>query len=62
VAKLINAVERASQMPLSGRMVHEFQRTDLHEMISGNYRVVYLAQEKAIYVVAIFEGHRLFPD
>jgi addiction module RelE/StbE family toxin len=62
VAKLIDTVEKAAKMPLVGRVVPEFHRVDLRELIQGNYRVVYQAGAKVIDVLTIFEGHRLFPD
>ena len=62
VARLIAAAERAAGMPFSGRIVPEYRRKDLREMICGSYRVVYAAKDNEIEIVTIFEGHRLFPD
>ncbi|MCP4606927.1 MAG: type II toxin-antitoxin system RelE/ParE family toxin [Proteobacteria bacterium] len=61
VEKLIFAIEQAADMPMSGRMVPEFQRADLREIIQGNYRIVYYTSEENIYVLTVFEGHRRFP-
>jgi addiction module RelE/StbE family toxin len=47
--------------PLSGRMVPEFLREDIRELIEGNYRIVYQVLEDRLVVLTVFEGHRLFP-
>jgi plasmid stabilization system protein ParE len=49
-------------MPLAGRMVPEFQRKDLREVLLRSYRIVYLVGADAIEVVTVFEGHRRFPE
>ena len=41
IEKLLLAGEQAAEMPFSGRIVPEFQRPELREIIRGNYRVVY---------------------
>ncbi|MCP4677964.1 MAG: type II toxin-antitoxin system RelE/ParE family toxin [Deltaproteobacteria bacterium] len=62
VEKLILAVEQATDMPYSGRMVPELQRTDIREMLRDNYRIVYLVNAEGLSVLSVFEGHRKFPD
>jgi toxin ParE1/3/4 len=62
VEKLLCAVEQAADMPLSGRVVPEFQRPELREVIRGNYRIVYCVGEERIDVLTVFEGHRRLPD
>ncbi|MFH1982435.1 MAG: type II toxin-antitoxin system RelE/ParE family toxin [Pseudomonadota bacterium] len=47
--------------PLSGRIVPEFSRDDIRELIEGNYRIVYQVLVDRIVVLTVFEGHRLFP-
>jgi len=47
--------------PYSGRMVPEFSREDLREVIEGNYRIVYLVDKDNLSILTIFESHRLFP-
>ena len=49
----------AARRPLAGRVVPEFERTDVHEVLLGNYRVVYRVRPKEIHVLTVFEGHRL---
>ncbi len=48
--------------PYAGRMVPEFSRDDLREVIEGNYRIVYLIHGELLSILTIFESHRLFPN
>jgi plasmid stabilization system protein ParE len=59
IGRLMLAVERAASLPLSGRMVPEFGREDLREILLKNYRMVYWVREDGITVVTVFEDHRL---
>lgn len=61
VGKLIAIVEKTGQVPMAGRSVPGFRRTDLRERILRRYRIVYRIRKEGIEVVAIFEGHRQFP-
>ena len=62
VEKLLLAVEQAADMPFSGRIVPEYRRQELREVIRGNYRIVYRIGDKRIDVLTVFEGHRRFPN
>ena len=41
VVKIKLRVEILFKQPLSGSIVHEFNRTDLRQLIEGNYRIIY---------------------
>ena len=61
VDKLIATVERAGEMPFSGRRVPELpERQEIREVLLRNYRIVYRVGDVAIEVLTVFEGHRLF--
>ena len=45
--------------PLSGRMVPEFAREDIREIIEGNYRIVYQVLADCLVILTVFEGHQL---
>ena len=45
--------------PLSGRIVPEFAREDIRELIEGNYRIVYQVLDDRLVVLTVFEGHQL---
>lgn len=57
---LIARGEALAATPLVGRVVPEFGRTDIREVLAGNYRIVYRVIERKICVLTIFEGHRQF--
>ena len=45
--------------PLAGRVVPEFGREDIREVLLRSYRIVYLISDDTIDVLTVFEGHRL---
>ena len=59
LSRAMEAVESAGRMPLSGRMVPEFSREELREIVLGNYRIVYRVERARLTVLTVFEGHRL---
>jgi len=61
VERLFAAVDRLSAFPESGRIVPEFQRPDLREVILGSYRIVYRLRDRRAEVLTVFHGARLFP-
>jgi addiction module RelE/StbE family toxin len=53
----------AVEFPLIGRVVPEMANDDLREILVGAYRIVYRVVGGAVFVVTVFEGHRLLkPD
>jgi toxin ParE1/3/4 len=61
IARLKDRARNILPMPESGRMVPEFSREDIRELIGGNYRIVYQVFPDRIVVLTVFEGHMLFP-
>lgn len=61
VGHLIDRAETLSDHPGLGRILPELPRSDLRELVEGNYRIVYRVQEQTIAVLTVFEGHRLLP-
>ena len=59
VDRLVSAADRLNQFPLSGRMVPEFRRKDLREVLYGNYRIVYRVLKGAVEIVTVFHSSRL---
>lgn len=60
--QLAALADRAAQMPFAGRLVPEYQRTDVREYIKRGYRVIYSICPDHIIVVAVIEGHRQLPS
>jgi Plasmid stabilization system protein len=59
--KLINHVSILESAPKTGRKVPELDTDTIRELVFGNYRIVYTWTPESIYIVTVFEGHRL-PD
>ena len=51
----------AAAAPYSGRQVPELGRDDVRETFLRSYRIVYRVMARAVVVVTVFEGRRLFP-
>jgi len=62
VNRLKNRARNVIHAPSAGRMVPEFSRNDLREVIEGNYRIVYLICKDSLTILTIFESHRRFPS
>lgn len=62
VERLIASLDKVRQFPEIGRVVPEYQRPELREIILGSYRVVYRLQGGQVEVLTVFHGARLFPD
>jgi len=60
VERLVAAAEGLPASPLSGRVVPEYHREDLRELIVRNYRLVYLVRTEEIIVVRVVHGARDF--
>lgn len=59
VARIKDRVRRVARTPMAGRIVPEFDRDDLREVLVGDYRIVYRVGAKEIHVVTVRHGHRL---
>ena len=59
LARLIKRGNALAALPHTGRMVPEFVRDDLREVIERTYRIVYRIDGDAIRILTVFEGHRL---
>lgn len=59
VADVLQAVERLSRFPKSGRIVPELNDPVVREVILGNYRVVYRLKTKLIELLTVYHGARL---
>ena len=59
---LWDAASAAARRPAVGRMVPEFRRPDVREVLRGAYRVIYLVRGASIFVLTVFEGHKLLPS
>lgn len=60
VRRIVAAVDRLRSFPRSGRIVPEFGRADLREVIVRPYRVVYRVREGAVEIATVVHAARLF--
>lgn len=60
-----NVFDRCEQLrsqPDSGRIVPEFGRPEIRELIHGNYRLIYEIKSTRIYMLTIFHTSQQLPD
>ena len=62
VTKLINRVGQLENHPQSGRIVPEFGKEDIRELIEGNYRIIFQIKVDQIGVVRVHHSARLLKD
>ena len=60
IDRLVAAAERLQSAPLLGRVVPEYRREGLREVIVQNYRLVYLVRSDEVTVARIVHGARDF--
>jgi plasmid stabilization system protein ParE len=62
VNRLVAAAERLGSFPELGRVVPEFGRADVRELIRRPYRIVYrLVEEDELHVIAVHHSAQRFP-
>ena len=59
VDQIIEHAETLSDKPLRGRTVSEISNPDIRELIFKKYRIVYRIKGNSLYILTVFEGHRL---
>ena len=61
VDRLTRRSTQIGTFPNSGRLVPEFQRVDIREVIEGPYRLIYRVGPERVDVVAVVHGARQLP-
>ncbi len=59
ISKIIQAVERLIDFPLSGRVVPEFENENIREIIFHNYRIIYKINNSVIDISDVIHASRL---
>jgi len=62
VRRIVVAVERLQQFPDAGRIVPERQWSDLREVVSGTFRIVYRRHPARVEIATVFRGSRDFAN
>ena len=58
VDRIVHRLTQAQRFPESGRMVPEYERTEIRELIEFPYRVIYRCGPESIDVVAIVHSRQ----
>ena len=58
VDRIVESTDTLLKNPLIGRVVPEFNRADLHEVLFRQYRVVYLLQDGTVFILRVVHGSR----
>jgi plasmid stabilization system protein ParE len=61
VAHLLERGEQIGDQPRSGRIVPEYQRETIREVLEGDYRIVYRIRSQRVDVLTVRHGARLLP-
>lgn len=61
IDRLTRRSEQIGSFPRSGRMVPEYRREDIREVIERPYRILYRIKEDQIYVLAVLHSAQQIP-
>ncbi|OHB99765.1 MAG: hypothetical protein A2Z57_07780 [Planctomycetes bacterium RIFCSPHIGHO2_12_39_6] len=56
VERILQDIEKLSIFPKIGRIVPEFKKEHIREIIFHNYRIVYKAEKDCVFIVSICHG------
>lgn len=59
--RILEAIDQLSSYPLSGRMVPEYGRREIREMVLPPYRIVYRYSEGVAVILTVFRADRRIP-
>lgn len=62
VERIRKAVDRLSRFPRSGAQTHEWDRSDLREILVSNYRIIYRIDEQNVVILTVIHAARQVPD
>lgn len=62
IEKLISRVDQLENYPESGRIVPEFGKPELRELIEGNYRIIFKVKPDNVGIVRIHHSAKLLKD
>ena len=59
VLDVLEAAERLTDFPQSGRIVPEIGDSAIREVLLGSYRILYRLRSEAVEILTVFHGTRL---
>lgn len=57
-AKVLKAVEKLGNFPRMGRVVPEYNKEDLRELVFHNYRIIYKVEPERVAIATIVHASR----
>lgn len=60
--RLTRRSQQIAEFPLSGRMVPEYEMTQIREVVEGSYRILYYIKPGQIDVLAVIHGAQILPN
>lgn len=61
IQRLLSRVPQIAAFPDSGRIVPELDRSDIREVLEGNYRLIYRRGENTVAMLAVVHARRSGP-
>jgi plasmid stabilization system protein ParE len=61
IEKVFQKIDERKAFPENGRVVPEIDNKTIRELIYGNYRIIYLLEEKKISVLTVRHGKQILP-
>ncbi len=61
-SRLVQAVDRLTEFPESGRVVPELNQHSVRELPEGSYRIVYELRQDRVEILTVFRTSRQFPE
>jgi toxin ParE1/3/4 len=59
VSKIMNSLEQVKAFPMSGRIVPEFKKENVREVILGSYRIIYRVKDDIAELLTIHHSAQL---
>jgi len=61
IARVLDRGEQIGEQPRSGRIVPEYRRESIREVLEGDYRIIYRILSQRVDVLSVRHGARLLP-
>lgn len=61
VESVFEIIEQLEQYPESGRVVPEINKSNIRELIYGDYRIVYKIHQEGLYILTIRHFKQMLP-
>lgn len=62
VVSIFKTVKKLSTFPKSGRIVPEFSKDNIREIIHGNYRIIYQVSTSEVEILTVRHGSQILPE